>query len=160
MGKYKGKPTQLKVLEGNRSKVPLPLDEFKPTPKTPKVPVMSKEAKEIYDYYAKQLERAGLISYMDRDALANVARMIERVNEIDLEFQNEETKLLIQYTEMAPNGTEKIVVKLNPLAVEQRQLIEAIRRSASEFGMTPRGRVGLSVGSRESDKNPMEGMID
>jgi phage terminase small subunit len=68
--------------------------------------------------------------------------------------------MLISYTEMAPNGTEKPVVKLNPLLPEQRQLIVQIRMMAPEFGMTPRGRVGLSVGGSSKEKPKMEGMID
>ena len=160
MSRKKGKPTKLKLLEGNPGKHPLPDDEFEPDPGVPEGPPMDTATREIYQYYAEQLDRAGLMSQMDKDNLANVSRMIARVNEIDLILQQPDVEIMISYTEMAPNGTEKPVVKLNPIVREQRELISQIRMMAPEFGMTPRGRVGLSVGSKEPKKNPMESMLD
>jgi P27 family predicted phage terminase small subunit len=160
MASVKSKPTNLKLLEGNPGKRPLPKDEFKPEPTMPKPPPMDKATKRIYWYYAEQLEQVGLMSTMDKDMLANVARLIARVNEIDKILRKPEVQMLISYTESAPNGTERPVIKLNPLIREQRDTMAQIRMHAPEFGMTPRGRVGLSVGSSSKKKPKLEGLID
>jgi len=156
----KPKPTHLKAIEGNPGKRPLPKDEFKPEPGCKPPRGMSSAEKSIWKYYAKQLDVAGLLAGMDRDNLANICRAIARVNEISKILNHPDTQLMISYTEMAPNGTEKPVVKLNPLLPEQRQLMAQIRQMAPEFGMTPRGRVGLSVGGTSKEKPKLEGMID
>ena len=160
MSKPRSKPTKLKILEGNPGKRPLPKNEFNPEPTIPEAPPMDKPTREIYDYYAKHLDLAGLMSVMDKDLLANVSRLIARVNEIDVILQDPEVKLMVSYTESAPNGTERPVYKLNPIIREQRDLIAQIRMHAPEFGMTPRGRVGLSVGGSSKKKPKLETMID
>jgi len=156
----KPKPTKLKVLEGNPGKRPLPKNEFKPDPTIPEKPPLDKDAQKIFDYYAGYLDEAGLLSVMDKDLLANVSRMIARVNEIDVILQDPEVQIMISYTESAPNGTERPVVKLNPLVREQRDLMAQIRMHAPEFGMSPRGRVGLSVQPQEKKKPKLEKLID
>ena len=158
--KVKGKPSKLKLLEGNPGKRPLPKDEYTPEPGSKPPRGMSSAEKSIWHYYARQLDAAGLLAQADRDNLANVCRKIARVNEISKILNHPDTQMLISYVEMAPNGTEKPVVKLNPLLPEQRHLMKDIRLMAPEFGMTPRGRVGLSVGGTSKEKPKMEGMID
>ena len=160
MAKIKSKPTNLKLLEGNPGKRPLPKDEYKPEPGCNPPKGLSKAEKAIWVYYAEQLDGAMLLSKGDRDNLANVCRKIARVNEISRILNDPETKLLISYKKMLPNGDEEPVVKLNPLLPEQRHLMKDIRLMAPEFGMTPRGRVGLSVGGTSEKKPKLEGLID
>ena len=158
----KPKPTKLKLLEGNPGKRPLPTNEPIPQPIEPIKSKLTLSEIEclIWDELYGILAPLGLCTEADGENLANVCRIIRRIREIDLIFQDPEVQMLISYTESAPNGTERPVVKINPLVTEQRNLMKDLRLYANEFGMTPRGRVGLSVGSRESDKNPMENMID
>ena len=160
MAKIKSKPTNLKLLEGNPGKRPLPTDEYKPEPGCEAPVDMSEEEVSIWNYYAEDLDRAGLLARADKDNLANVCRKIARVNEISRILNDPETKLLISYKKMLPNGDEEPVVKLNPLLPEQRHLMKDIRLMAPEFGMTPRGRVGLSVGGTSEKKPKLEGLID
>ena len=158
--KVKGKPSKLKLLEGNPGKRPLPKDEYTPEPGCKPPRGLSRAEKAIWAYYAEQLDRGMLLSKGDRDNLANVCRKIARVDAISKILNDPDTEFLISYTESAPNGTEKPVVKLNPLLPEQRHLMKDIRLMAPEFGMTPRGRVGLSVGGSSKEKPKMEGYID
>lgn len=160
MAKRAVKPTQLKVLEGNPGKRPLPKDEFTPEPGCKSPPNLNKVEQEQWDYYAPQLDNAGLLAKMDKGTLANFCRVQARIEEISDILNQPETEMLISYTESAPNGTEKPIVKLNPLVIEQRLLIAQVRTMAPDFGMTPRGRVGLSVGGNDKKKNKLEGLID
>lgn len=159
MAKRAVKPTKLKLLEGNPGKRPLPKDEFTPAPGCEPPANLSKAEREQWDYYAPQLDNAGLLAKMDRGNLANFCRAQARIEEIADILNHPDTKMLISYTESAPNGTEKPIVKLNPLVIEQRLLIAQVKGMAPEFGMTPRGRVGLSVGTTEK-KSKLEGLID
>ena len=157
----KPKPKKLKLLEGNPGKRPLK-EEPMPEPVEPgyAYDTLTDLEKEIWDTHYRILEPIGLLTEADGENFANVCRIVAKIRAIDKILADPETKILISYTEMAPNGTEKPVVKLNPLFPEQRQLMKDLRLYAPEFGMTPRGRVGLSVGVQEKKKPKMEGMID
>jgi phage terminase small subunit len=156
----KGKATKLMLLE--KGKVYGRDDEPMPAPVEPRYAYdqLSDVEKEIWDTHYRILEPNGLLTEADGENFANVCRIVAKIREIDEILRDPETKLMISYTEMAPNGTEKPVVKLNPLLPEQRQLMKDLRMYASEFGMTPRGRVGLSVGDAGKKKSKMEELID
>ena len=156
----KPKPTKLKLLEGNPGKRPLPKDEFTPEPSCKPPKELNNLEMELWNYYAVQLDNAGLLSKMDQSTLANFCRAQARIKEISRILNDKETKMLISYTESAPNGTEKPIVKLNPLVIEQRLLIAQVKQMAPDFGMTPRGRVGLSVQPTEKKKPKLEKLID
>ena len=54
------KPTNLKVLEGNRSKLPPPKDEPKPRPTAPECPAdIDPKAKKVWSRLAPKLEKLG-----------------------------------------------------------------------------------------------------
>lgn len=146
------KPTKLKIAEGNPGKRPLPEDEFTPAPGCEAPPDLSELEAELWNYYAPQLDAPGLLTKMDRSTLANFCRVQARIKRIGQVLNHPETAMLISYTESAPNGTEKPVVKLNPLVAEQRQLITQVRMMAGEFGFSPRGRVGLSGSEKPPDQ--------
>jgi len=156
----KGKATKLLLLE--KDKVYGRDNEPMPEPKEPKYAydLLSDIEKEIWDTHYKILEPIGLLTEADGENFANVCRLIAKIREIDKILAKPETKLMVSYTESAPNGTEKPVIKLNPLLPEQRQLMKDLRMYASEFGMTPRGRVGLSVGTQSKKKPKLEKLID
>ena len=149
----KAKPTKLKLLEGNPGKRPLPKDEPMPQPVEPSGARLTLSEAEllIWDELYAVLGPLQLVTEADGENFANVCRIVARIRTIDLILQDPETKMLISYTESAPNGTERPVIKLNPLLREQRDLMKDLRLYAGEFGMTPRGRVGLSVGTTEKD---------
>jgi phage terminase small subunit len=158
----RSKPTKLKLLEGNPGKRPLPQDEPMPEPIEPTGARLTLSEAEIliWDDLFEILEPLGLVTEADGENFANICRLISKIRQIDLVLQDPETKMLISWTESTPSGTEKPVVKLNPLMAEHRQLMKDLRLYAAEFGMTPRGRVGLSVGGTGEKKSKMEGMLD
>src|SRR5690606_26210093 len=64
-------PTHLKVLRGNPGKRPLPANEPQPKPKAPPCPAhLDAEAKREWRRMVKELEPLGLLTKIDRAALA------------------------------------------------------------------------------------------
>ena len=68
------KPTKLKAIEGNRSRVPLPKNEPMPAPVEPKYAydLLSPMEQEIWDAHYKILEPIGLLTEADGENFANV----------------------------------------------------------------------------------------
>ena len=67
----KPKPTNLKVLEGNPGKRPLPTNEVKPQKKAPRCPQwLEEDAKREWKRMGKILEQMGLLTEMDMTAFA------------------------------------------------------------------------------------------
>ena len=157
----RGKATQIHLVE--KGKIPKGReDEPMPDPREPiwAKATLNKREIAVWDRLAPVILRNGLLTEADGENFANVCRIVARIEQIDEILAQPETQLLIMYTESAPNGTEKPVIKINPLLSEQRQLMKDLRLYAPEFGLTPRGRVGLSVGDREDKKSKLAGLID
>ncbi len=49
------------------------------------------------------------------------------------------------------DGGGKYEFDINPFIREERLQMELYRKQAGEFGLSPRGRVGLSVASKDND---------
>jgi len=149
----KPKPTQLKALEGNRGKRPLPENEPNPYPMAPDCPEYLDEfSKEAWNRLSPMLEKLGLLTEADGDEFATLCQVIGRLKAIRLEINKPEVKILMLTYNVDSYGNEKVSAKINPLFVEERQLQGQLRQFASEFGLTPRGRVGLSVGKSKGDE--------
>jgi len=142
MGKRASKCTQLKVLQGNRSKAPLPKREPKPKPKAPKPPTdIDATAAKYWKQLAPKLERLGLLTEADADMFAAFCQVRSRLDRIHRELKKKGTKLV----------AGKKVARQNPLMVAERQYLSLLRYYAGEFGLSPRGRVGLQVGTDDDD---------
>ena len=67
------KPTALKLLDGNPGRRPIDLDEFRPATAIPSCPShLVGEAKIEWDRISAELVRYGMISEVDRGAIAIV----------------------------------------------------------------------------------------
>jgi len=138
------KPTKLRALEGGRShSLPKPEDvlesEPQPRPKAPKCPPdLDKEAKKAWRKLAPTLERLGLLTEADGWAFANLCQIRSRLVAIH------------KFLKRAPALVQDNQ-KPSPLVVLERQYYQIFRMYAAEFGLTPRGRVGLVVGSGDDD---------
>ena len=144
MGKRASKPTKFRALEGGRSNsLPKPdkllEKEPQPRPVAPKPPPkLPKAAKKVWRELAPILERLGLLTETDRDSFAGVCKVMGRLRDIMEETGKADFKMIV-------DG------KINPLLVEERLLHNQLRMYAPEFGLTPRGRVGLTVGADKED---------
>ncbi len=75
----KPKPTHLKLIEGNRGKRPLNSKEARTIPSLPAAPPhLTADALEEWNRVADQLHRIGLLSEVDRAALAAYAQAYGR----------------------------------------------------------------------------------
>ena len=146
------KPTKLKIIEGNPGKRPLPENEPKPRPKAPSIAEgLDDNAREMWEFLAPKLEKMGLLTEIDGDSFANLCQLRSRLVAIR-KFINEENRSLVQEVHKPdPDGGMRKEYKPSPYVVMEKQYMEIFRHHASEFGLSPRGRVGLSVGSANDD---------
>lgn len=156
----KPKPTVLKAIEGNRGKRPLPKNEPKPKPVRPKYPPhVTRSGKRVWRRLASILVANKLLTEIDGDNFGSMCNVIAKLEEISELKKDPEFKLMYAWLQCDPGGNEKPMVKVNPIIVEERMLHNQLRIYAAEFGMTPRGRAGLSIGSG-SEKDGMEDLLD
>lgn len=129
-------PTNLKILHGNPGKRPLPEDEPKPPPIAPDCPDhLDGEAKREWDRIAPELEALGLLTYIDKSALAAYCQAWSR-------WVNAE-ELLKKHGVLAksPNG----YLMQSPLLAIANRAMEQMKSYLTEFGMTPASRTRVKT---------------
>ena len=152
MGQKPTKPTKLKVLEGNRGKRELPKNEPNPRPVAPKCPNdIDRDAKKVWRRLAPKLEKMGLLTETDGDMFATLCQMRSRLVAIHNFIKSQNQSLVQETQKPAPDGGIMTEYKPSPYVVMEKQYYQIFRMYAGEFGLSPRGRVGLSVGAGDSD---------
>lgn len=154
MSKRATKPTALKVLEGNPGKRPLPEHEPAPAATMPAMPKdLDKDAQEVWNTLGPRLLKLGILTEADGDAFSILCQIRGRLKQIHKLMHQEEGPVLIQ-TKVTVDGSgqEHTELKPSPYTVMERLYYQQFRQYAAEFGLTPRGRVGLrTVGSDEDE---------
>lgn len=147
------KPDQLKALEGNPGKRPLNLDAAQPegVPKCPSH--LCKEAKNEWRRIYGELARLGLLTVVDRSALAiycdGYAKWAQATAIIDAKG------MTMEYENKA--GAVNVVARPEVgIAHKYAQIIKAF---CAEFGLTPSARCRLTL-PKEEDLDPFEGDFD
>jgi P27 family predicted phage terminase small subunit len=137
------KPTNLKIIEGNRGKRPLPNNEPHPQPIAPKCPdFIDDEAKAEWERLAPLLEELGLLTQIDGDMLgAYCQTLVDYKNAI--KFTNEKG-----YTYKAGE-----TIRPYPQVIIAREALKRLQALAREFGMTPSARASISVSKSEEDNS-------
>lgn len=136
------KPTDLKLLHGNPGKRQLD-DEPKPKKMIPERPKdMDEGAVKIWKKLAPKLSQLGLLTEVDGDSLRNLCQIRSRLEKI--------------YNGIAANGGELISTEYTKL---EKQYLQLYRLYAADFGLSPRGRTGLSVGG-EKKTSEFENLLD
>lgn len=149
------KPTPLEVkrLLGNPGKRPLPAPGPRPPTKRPRCPKhLEGEARREYRRLAKLLEGLGLVSELDRAALAAYATAWARWIEAEQALKAEGPVV------KAPSGYPV----QNPwLPVANRAIAQVVKLLA-EFGLTPaaRARLGAAAGRPADDLETFLGKAD
>ncbi|KKM17277.1 hypothetical protein LCGC14_1677380 [marine sediment metagenome] len=140
------KPTTLRVLEGNPSKRPINKDEPKPVPKAPGRPDwLLPEAKHEWSRVVPELERLGLLTVVDRAALATYCQAWARYVEAE--------EKLSQYGGVL-KAKQSDYVQVSPYSTISRQNAQIVRAFCGEFGLTPSSRGRMSVGKLDDDEEP------
>lgn len=135
-------PSNVHYLRGNPSKKPLAelSDDFSPDIELPKCPQhLGREAKKEYQRLGLELERYGLMSKLDRNALAMAAvewaRHVwaeEKIEELNRKDEAGEKGLV----DKTPSGYKQQSVYLQI----SRKAMEIYLKFAAEFGLTPSAR--------------------
>ena len=139
------KPTKLKLLEGNRGKREIPAEvEPYPAPPNLRAPIgLDPQARKTWRRLAPILSRLGLLTEADYEALAHLCQVQARLVDIRQRLQGGE-----DLVSDGPQGP-----KQNPLIMAEKQYLQNFRMYAAEFGLSPRGRSGLAVGSGDDDED-------
>lgn len=155
MSKRPYKSTQLRKLEGGRAHCLEDPDKlldkepkFKPT--LPDAPDdLDDEAKKIYKRLKGILEKANLATEGDTDALAILAQIRSRLVAIHNKIKTEHETLVQPVRKN--DDDEQSEIKPSAYVVMEKQYYQLFRMFAKEFGLTPIGRVGLTVGTEPED---------
>jgi P27 family predicted phage terminase small subunit len=130
MSKRPFKHTNLLLLEGKGRHRVDPEKEVKPAPFREKMPTnLSKYAKRVYKRLAPMFNRLGLLTELDGEMFHLLCECGGRLEWIHLELQKKDID-------------EKYRMFLMK---EERLYLNIFRQYASEFGMSPRGRIGMLV---------------
>lgn len=138
------KPTHLKVLEGNPGKRVLNKHEPKPQTRAPACPKhLDKEARAEWRRISKELLHLGLLTEIDRAALAAYCQCWSRW----IYAEEQLSKLEGQWTFTTDKGYEAA----SPwISIASKALAE-MRQYISEFGLSPAARTRIQVKPAEKE---------
>ena len=154
---HKRKPTSLKILQGCAGHHPLPVNEPEPDVYIPKPPIhLSTVALEEWNRITPELELLGLISNIDRAALAAYCQCYGRWVQAELGIlrdglTNNNDGLTVTTT----NGN----IIQNPLVGIANMALQLQHKFLTEFGMTPSSRSRATSGKKEDKKKAGWGNI-
>lgn len=147
------KPTELKLLEGNRGHRPLNLDQlFRPEVGTPDIPKwLTPGARKAWRRLSVELTRYNVLSRIDRDNFAMLCQTIGRMELIEQSFSARQALLLDQgkdpseaFMDSTPNGLRIQSALYQILNKEQ----EKARVLLASFGLAPDARAKVTTAIR------------
>ena len=162
------KPTVLKLLEGNAGKRPLDLAAgANPRIEIPSAPKhLGAEAKKEWRRIAPLLEELGLISGLDRAALALYCQTAGRLAELEMAF-NAQVQQLVNDGALHADAVAQVSTAVTPNGYAQQSVLvqligkhrEQLHRYLMHFGLSPaaRGRVQASSGGQREAKGDSQG---
>lgn len=132
------KPTRMKELAGNPGKRSLNKTEPKPSGKRPPCPAhIQGEAKKEWNRVTKQLLAQGLLSEVDRAALAAYCQAWARWVQAEEEMRKQDFCMVTL--------TDKGYPVVSPWLGVANQSMKQMLRFLTEFGMTPASRSKVTV---------------
>jgi len=145
------KPTQLKVLQGNPGKRALNKSEPKPAAKKPSAPKhLEGEAKREWNRIAKKLFELGLLTEVDRAALAMYCTTWARY----VRAEEELARVDAEWVASTDKGYEHQSAWLQV----SNQAMKLMRALLAEFGMSPSSRSRVTI-TKEEESNPFEDFL-
>jgi P27 family predicted phage terminase small subunit len=144
----KPKPSQLKILEGNPGRRPIP-ESVRVDPQAPKCPAwLDVEAKREWRRIVPELVALGIVGQVDRAALAGYCQAYARWVEAERVLSTEG-----QYIE----GTKGGMIK-HPAFQVARDNLTLVKQFCAEFGMTPSSRTRLHATPKQ-EADPFESFL-
>ncbi len=150
------KPTRLKILEGNPGRRPISDREPAPKAATPALPAwLSKEAKAEWKRIVPELRRLGLLTLVDRAALAAYCQAYAELASLTQLLDEEGRVLDVDVFDKAGavTGSKK---QAHPAARLQRDAFGRVKQFVTEFGLTPASRTRVRAPEPERDADPFE----
>lgn len=142
------KPTALKELAGNPGKRRLNKNEPKPRQKKPSCPKhLTGEARREWNRMSKQLFDLGLLTEVDRAALAGYCQLWARWVEAEEEMRRPTFRMV--------TTTDNGYPVVSPWMGIASQAMKQMLRFLTEFGMTPAARSRVTVATEE-EADPYE----
>ena len=140
-------PTKLRVIKGNPGKRALNQNEPQPESGIPDCPdFITGRAAEEWDRIAVQLDDVGLLSKIDRAALAAYCTAYERWSKAEETVRKSGTLI------KSPNGFPMI----SPAVSVATKAMDQMLKIAKEFGMTPSSRSSIAVDKKAAESDPSE----
>ena len=140
------KPTGLHVIDGTARKDRMLPNEPKPEPVRPSCPTwLAKEAKREWRRIAAELESLGLLTRVDRAALAAYCQCYARWVEAEAELVPFSGDGRMQLTTTTDKGN---VIQHPAVGIANKAMAE-MRAFLTEFGMTPAARTRINAKPRE-----------
>jgi len=154
----KPKPTELKVLEGNRGHRPMVNDgQLRPLVEIPDPPKhLGKEARKEWKRITVELVRYNIVSRLDQQMLGMLCQAVERVALFEMALQRRMLRILADnkaqpereqdpaqaYISRTPQGYEMQCVEYQLLNKEREMLMKLL----GEFGLSPAMRARVVLG--------------
>ena len=158
------KPTHLKLITGNPGRRPLNKNEPNPTPGIPSVPAhLSDEAKVEWGRIASQLNDIGLLTQVDRAALAAYcqawADWVEA--EEQLRRYGKVVKSPVKTVTRRSGGAEVTETSggfpmQSPFLPIRNRALEIMHKFLTEYGMTPAARSRITVTHGTNTEDPAQ----
>lgn len=140
------KPTALRILEGNPSKRPLPKNEPKPDPSLPECPDwLLDDAKQEWARVAPELNRLGLLTMVDRTALAAYCQSYAKWKQAEEFIKKHGT--VYRMVKVDNDGRKYVYSQQHAEVGIANQCLKQIRAFCAEFGLTPASRARLELPS-------------
>lgn len=142
------KPTRIKLLQGNPDRRPLNLAEPRPRPMVPPCPPwLDLEGKREWKRITRELDRVGLLTVVDRAALAGYCQAWSRWR--DAEMALSKLGMVVE--------TASGYLQPRPEVAIARQSLTMVHKFCREFGLTPSSRAGLSApGVDDGEEDPFD----
>jgi len=153
----KKKPTRIKVLEGKRGHVPLPVGEPIPPMDLPDPPAhLDDYALEEWRRVAEGLNAMGILSGVDQAAFAAYCGAYSRWRAAEEELNELAKKSKLQALVLKTVSGNWIQ---QPLIGIANKAAGDMVRFATEFGMTPSARARLGVDPGKKVKSKFDGLV-
>jgi len=152
----KPKPTKLHELNGNPSKLSREKIEkgIKPDPTMPKIPWwLDYHARKEWERICPELQRLGLLTKIDRAALAGYCMAYSR-------WQRAERELVKGFTYEYRDKDFQTKRTNKPEVVIARDALNQVRAFCVEFGLTPSARARMSTLGSAGDEDPLDKLLN
>lgn len=155
------KPTALKILQGNLGRRKINTKEPRPRNVIPMCPAwLDADGKRTFKALAPKLVKLGLLTEVDGTSFGHLCQVRSRILAATRFLNKENPSLVEETTYVDSTGQEHNTIKQSVYLKIEKEMFDLFRKAAGDFGLTPRGRAGLSVSTGKKDDKTLEDLLD